>query len=388
MALVEMYDKISAAIDNNEFAVGVFIDLSKAFDTINHDILIKKLEFYGVRGVSLDWFRSYLCNRQQCVFLNGALSKFGKVTCGVPQGSVLGPLLFILYINDIVQCSNILKFILFADDTNLFYKNKDLSQLELVVNIELSKLSEWFRANKLSLNVLKTNFMFFGGKFINKSGNQFKLSLDGNTIERVTVTKFLGVFLDEKLRWTPHIHHVSSKISKGLGMMGRVRNIMPNDVLLTLYYSLIYPYLTYCCIIWGAASPTSLHHLSVLQNRALRLITRSPFRAATTPIFQKLKLLKIVDIRKLQVLLFMYRSKHKLLPNCCLHYCPINLVHPYSMRSTNYFLLSSYRTNVREQSVSIFGPKIWGSLPLVLQNSCSLQSFKFGVSNYLVSLYI
>ena len=194
--------------------------------------------------------------------------------------------------------------------------------------------------------------------------------------------------MDEKLKWTPHIHHVENKISKGLGMMGRVRNIMPNNVLLTLYYSLIYPYLTYCCIIWGAASSNSLHHLNVLQNRAMRLITRSPFRASATPIFKKFKLLKIVDIRKMQILLFMYKCKNKLLPNCCLQYCPISLNHPYSMRCIHYFLQSPYRTNIREQSVSILGPRIWDSISVDLQNSASLLSFKFGVSNYLVSLYI
>ena len=167
-----------------------------------------------------------------------------------------------------------------------------------------------------------------------------------------------------------------------------LRFIMPNDVLLTLYYSLIYPYLTYCCIIWGAASTTSLHHLSVLQNRAMRLITRSPFRASAAPLFLQLKLLKIVDIRKLQILLFMYKSKHKLLPNCCLHYCPLNVNHPYGIRSTHYFLLAPFRTNVREQSISIFGPRIWDSLPHDLQNSASLLSFKTGVSKYLVSFYV
>ena len=183
-----------------------------------------------------------------------------------------------------------LKFILFADDTNLFHHSRDLFKLATDCNTELSKLSEWFRANKLSLNVLQTNFILFGSKPIPTNSHNYQLILDGNVIERVTVTKFLGVFLDEKLKWTQHLNHISNKISKGLGIIGRVRNIMPNDVLLMLYYSLIYPYLTYCCIMWGCASNTALHHLSVLQNRAIRLITRSPFRTSTTPLFVQLKL--------------------------------------------------------------------------------------------------
>ena len=336
MALLDIYDKISAAIDNHEFSVGVFIDLSKAFDTLNHDILLKKLEYYGIRGITLAWFRSYLMDRQQYVYLNGASSVLGKVNCGVPQGSVLGPLLFIIYINDIIQCSDVLKLILFADDTNLFYHNSDICQLEYVVNNELEKLFTWFRANKLSLNALKTNFMIFGSKLIHRNNDELKCILDGNILERVPVTKFVGVLLDDKLKWTQHLNHISNKIAKGLGMIGRVRNILSNDILLTLYFSLIYPYLTYCCIVWGGASATALQKLNVLQNRAVRLITRSPFRATAAPLYVQLKLLKITDIRKLQISLFMYKCKNRLLPEPCLLHCPVNLNHPYGMRCTHY----------------------------------------------------
>ena len=142
MAIMEMQDKIRAAIDDGDFAVGIFLDLSKAFDTLYHGILIAKLEYYGLRGVALDWFKSYLWCRKQYVFLNGESSTMSPVVCGVPQGSILGPLLFILYINDIVKCSDILNFILFADDINLFYSNKNLNELTLIVNCKLCKLSE------------------------------------------------------------------------------------------------------------------------------------------------------------------------------------------------------------------------------------------------------
>jgi len=215
MAILEMYDKISAAIDDGEFAVGIFLDLSKAFDTLDHDILIAKLDYYGVRGVALDWFKSYLHCRKQYVLLNGQSSTMSSVVCGVPQGSILGPLLFILYINDIVNCSDILHFILFADDTNLFYSHKDLAELFLIVNWELSKLSEWFRANKLSLNAIKSNFILFGHKRMPQNCADVNLFLDGNRLERVTSTKFLGVFLDEKLKWTQHLNHVAIKLARG-----------------------------------------------------------------------------------------------------------------------------------------------------------------------------
>ena len=200
MAIIEMFDKISAAIDNGEYPIGIFIDLSKAFDTINHSILLDKLEYYGIRGFALKWFESNLHSRQQYVFLDGASSVTSHINCGVPQGSILGPLLFILYINDIAKCSDILRLILFADDTNIFYSNSDISEIEIIANAKLCKLSTCFKANKLSLNATKTNFIIFGYKKVFKYGRQFKLMLDGNVLERTDCTKFLGVYLDEKLK--------------------------------------------------------------------------------------------------------------------------------------------------------------------------------------------
>jgi hypothetical protein len=197
MALMEMYDKISLAMDNHEYSVGIFIDLSKAFDTINHSILIEKLSYYGIRGIVLDWFRSYLQSREQYVYLNGMSSTMRSIICGVPQGSILGPLLFILYVNDIASCCEMLKLILFADDTNLFYSNRDYSELERIVNIDLSKLADWFKANKLLLNAAKTNFILFGYKNIPRPHG---LVLDGYILERTDCTKFLGMFMDEELK--------------------------------------------------------------------------------------------------------------------------------------------------------------------------------------------
>ena len=178
MAIAEMCDKISSASDKNDFSIGVFIDLSKAFDTINHDILLRKLEHYGIRGIALNWFRSYLYNRKQFVSSNYAVSPFLSINCGVPQGSHLGPLLFLIYVADVENCSAILSFILFADDTNLFYSSNSLFELFTTVNSELSKLSEWFCANKLSLNVKKTNYILFGNKRVPPAFSHLKIELN------------------------------------------------------------------------------------------------------------------------------------------------------------------------------------------------------------------
>ena len=138
MAIQDMYDKISVAMDNHEYCIGIFVDLSKAFDTINHTILLQKLEHYGIRGIALQWFKDYLTNRKQYVSFNNYSSCFKDITCGVPQGSILGPLLFILYVNDIVNCSEVLYFIPFADDTNIFYSCKNSSDLMKIINMNYS----------------------------------------------------------------------------------------------------------------------------------------------------------------------------------------------------------------------------------------------------------
>ena len=266
MALMKLYDKVSQAIDNNEFCIGIFIDLSKAFDTLNHEILLKKLEFYGVRGLPNNLLRNYLTNRQQYVQFSNRTSEMNTISCGVPQGSILGPLLFLLYVNDMPLVCKQLLFILFADDTNILYSNSNIIQLMNTVNTELTILSDWFMANMLSLNVQKTSFMMFGFKNFPK-GINFNIKIDNEMISRVEFTKFLGVIIDHKFTWQRHINFIAIKISKALSVLSRLKHKLPKNCLLSLYYSLVYPHFNYCIIIWGCASKTHMNKLLVLQKR-------------------------------------------------------------------------------------------------------------------------
>ena len=194
---MELIEEICSSLESKKYTIGVFIDLRKAFDTLNHDILLSKLNHYGVRGVALDWFKSYLTNRKQYVQIGDKCSTFMDIMCGVPQGSILGPKLFIMYINDLCDVTNILKFILFADDTNAFRSGYDLTTLAMEVSLELDKLQIWFNVNKLSLNIQKTIFMIFG-KFKNVQSN-ISIYINGYEIQQVFNTKFLGVIIDSNL---------------------------------------------------------------------------------------------------------------------------------------------------------------------------------------------
>ena len=387
MALLDMYNKVSESIDLGNFTIGIFIDLSKAFDTIDHGILCHKLEHYGVRGIALEWFRDYLNSRKQCVSFNNVFSGFKEITCGVPQGSILGPLLFILYVNDITNCSKLLKFILFADDTNLFYSHKNMEDFIATTNQELGHLSDWFKANKLSLNAGKTNFMLFGRKGQSVK-NELYITIDGNKIERVDHVKFLGVHIDACLNWKQHTSHVSAKISKSIGIINKIKCILSNNLLKTLYYSLIYPYLVYCNILWGNACHVSLSKLITLQKRAIRIITRSKYLAPSKELFKSLNILNLADINKFQIGQFVYKSLNNLLPRSSSYHVNRYLCdHRYPLRNDLTTKSVAFKCRIRETYIGVSGPKLWNALPLSVVSSLTFLIFKNNFKIFLLDKY-
>ena len=247
-AILHLVDKISSALEARMHTVGVFLDYSKAFDTVNHYILIDKLCHYGVRGIALDWFRSYLTNRKQFVSLNGIDSDMRDVTCGVPQGSLLGPLLFIVYINDFQLSAKMLSFILFADDSSVFFSHRNPQTLLQTVNSELTNATLWIQANKLSLNLKKTNYMLFSNSLSILPGN---VMFNGVEIERVSTFKFLGLHIDEHLNWKYHISKLCKLLSRNTGVIYKLKSVFPLNILHMLYATLILPYLHYGVLAWG-----------------------------------------------------------------------------------------------------------------------------------------
>ena len=213
-ALIELTERIRNSLDKGNFGCGIFIDLKKAFDMVNHDILLAKLNHYGIRGVIWNWFKSYLTGGQQYVYLQGESSEIREITCSVPQGSVLGPLLFLLYINDLPNVSDKLKFYLFADDTNIYFESNDLKYIESTVNQELKNLSIWLKLNRLALNISKTNFVIFCSNR-RKLNHSVTLKMDKKAINETSHIKYLGVMMDNQLNWKHHISVISQKISRG-----------------------------------------------------------------------------------------------------------------------------------------------------------------------------
>ena len=261
---MEITERIKESIDCGKFGCGIFIDLRKAFDTVNHTILSNKLEHYGIRGIPLEWFRSYLTDRKQYVFYNGESSELKPISCGVPQGSVLGPLLFLIYINDLPNIPKDLKFFLFADDTNIYFESNDLIKLENTVNKELKKLYLWLNVNRLSLNVSKTNYIIFHP--YNKPLKQhITLEINNKAIIEKDNIKYLGVIIDSRLNWKNHILAVSKKISRCI--LCKLRQFVNMKMLKSIYYSLLYSHLVYAIQVWGSACSTEINKILVLQKR-------------------------------------------------------------------------------------------------------------------------
>ena len=229
--------------------------------------------------------------------------------------------------------------------------------------------------------------MLFGRKYIPISQQMLNVTICGTNIDRVESTKFLGLIIDEKLTWSKHVEHVSINVSKSLGVINRIRTFMPQSVLLTLYYTLVYPYLCYCNVIWGCAKPTILRKVLTLQKRAVRLITHSGYRAPSSPLFSRLQLLRLPEIYKSHISMFMFKFIKNMLPASCNAYFQVNSNIKYCTRKVNYLCLPSCRTTIRENCVTVSGPKIFNSLPSHLHECPSVTDFKRKLFEYLVSSY-
>ena len=244
---------------------------------------------------------------KQQVKCNGATSSWKLIKFGVPQGSILGPLLFLIYINDLPNVSSILHFVLFADDSNIFVSHKSYDELFRILNENIVLVSEWFRANKLSLNLTKTNYILFCSHRKTIPNLTSKVSIDNVNIPQVKEVKPLVVCVDQYLTWNRHIEHIALKLAKNIGIIKRISYLLPRSILLTLYYSMVYPYLSYCNMIWASNYNSRFKRIIVLQKRIVRIIACSPYSSHSEHLFTQLGILTVLQVKQLQMCEFMHR---------------------------------------------------------------------------------
>ena len=392
-AAMEFVDKTMNAIDKQQVPLAILMDFSKAFDTLDHKILLDKLKYYGIQGIALTWFENYLTGMTQYVQFNGINSNLVDITTGVPQGSVLGPLLFLIYINDLPNASKIFHAILFADDTSLTAticsfspfqpKSKlDFQILSRRINIELEMINEWLQINKLSLNVDKTKYMIFHNRQRNMDiYKQLNIKINDLEIKRVFTFNFLGIIINDKLDWNDHINYVAQKILPVINTLNRLKHLLPIRILKMIYNSLILSRLHYGNILWG----NNQGRLNKLQKRAIRAISNVGTNSHTVPILKKLHLLTLSDIHCSKLLcLYKQYIDGKL---------PTNIYNMFSSMSDSihvqnlptYPRTAGYRHTIRyELQTYIY------TAPNELVNkafSTSYNSFKWNIKEYILDRY-
>ena len=301
-----------------------------------------------------------------------------------PQGSIIGPLLFLVYINDLAKASNVIYSLLFADDSNMFITGKNPDDLVIKMNAEIVKVVDWLKINKLSLNLKKTHFIIFK-KSRQKIHLENELLIDDIKIEMKSHTKFLGVSVDEHLTFEEHCKFIKGKIARGIGILYKDKKYLNQKSLLNMYYAFIYPYFTYCITVWGNTFSYILDLLVKLQKRAIRLVDGAGKYDHTAPIFQKYELF---DFRNLYIYcaqIFLYKHHQKTLPEVFSHFFKMNnTVHDHYTRQEKHFHVPLYKSLQKSKCLRCSGVKINNYMVEHMNYNCSYVSFKYVLKKHLL----
>lgn len=368
-AIFSFLEYLYTSLNEGDFAAAIFCDLSKAFDCVNHSILLQKLQIYGFRGMSLNWFKSYLSERSQIVQLNNIKSESKIINCGVPQGSVLGPLLFLLYINDLAFVDIKGQFTMFADDTTILWNNKNKNFLYDSINNDILKIKSWCDSNLLTFNINKTNILTFKCELNN-------IHMNDEIVKYSSCTKFLGLIVDVKLNFKDHIEKLCNKLASNCYAIRILsRELEEFSVLKSIYYSLIDSNIRYGICFWGNSYQYLLNKVFVLQKRAIRCICKAKTKDSCKPLFKSKKILTLTSIYILETVCLMFKK-------FCLN---SNYNSLYDTRKKSQLQLPNPNSTLTKKSLIYDSKKIYNHLPSYIKKLKNLKKFKLSVKNLLLS---
>ena len=369
LAIMEIHENIINTLVKGSYIAGLYLDLSKAFDTVDHEILVSKLEHYGIRGPPLKWFHSYLKNRTQYTLANGTKSDVRNINYGVPQGSVLGPLLFLLYTNDMPNClPESHKTRLFADDSNIFITSQSPYTLKNELKTAIGRILRWLEDNKLTVNLNKTQYSIFQTKNMNIPDWLNNIKINNNTIKRVHSARFLGIILDEKLKWDDHVKQLSESLTQIINAFKIIKNYVPEDKKRMLYYAYIYSRIQYGIEMYGTASKKLIKKVQTKQNRAIKVLHNKNFYTPTTQLHKELRYPLVKDIEKINVCKFVHKQRNNKTPKIFNDLFTENKdKHKYNTRQSQNLATPLAATNFSQKTIDFRGPRTWNSIPMKIR---------------------
>lgn len=388
-ALSDMIHHLQSSLDRGMIAGALFIDLCKAFDTVNHNLLLQKLENAGIRGRVLKWFLSYLSNRRQYVDYCNSSSQIRKIKFGVPQGSILGPLLFLIFINDIFQLKLKGKIMLFADDCGVFYEANTSDEVSLMIQEDLILLKKWFDVNRLTMNFKKTNYMFFHRKIDNIFCPEIPIEINNYLINRVYQTKYLGLYLDTNLSWVTHIDYLRKKLSSVVGVLNRLRKVVDYKSLKSIYYALAYSHLKYADIIWSCCTQDKLNSLSIIQNKIIRALYGFSYDTSRYTMYKEAQLLPLKETIQMSLIIYGYQILNNSMHTANVIEVKRNEnIHNYKTRTASSLHLHSVNTSTYGlNSLKYRAIKAYNEISVSLKNVSNISLLKKKLKKHFLNKY-
>ena len=367
------------AIHNNKIIVAVFLDLRRAFETLDRNILLLKLSKYGIENIELKWFESYLSNRTQQTRVNEVISSEITTSIGVPQGTVLGVFLFLIYINDIERVVTNCKLLMFADDALLYVESDEVRVAVNKINDDLQHLSNWFKMNKMKLNIDKTKYMILNSRNVDNCN----VIIDDTCLDQIMEIKYLGVIIDNKLNFKSHLDYICKKIAKKLYFFRSIRNKLSVYTSIKIFNSIIKPHFEFCSTIMLMFNNEMVKRLQVLQNRGMRIILKKNKFVSKSSLFNSLNWLNVNQKIKFNVIIFVFKIINGYLPKYLME--KLNYVGDltqYNLRNKFDFRLDLFRNSRTQNSLIYKGLRLYNEIPIELRNEKNLLKFKKKLETY------